>query len=167
MGQNNLSFLGNAAINSSDSQWQSVDGIVSLSEKSSKENNCVHQSVQRIINQKESNPNDSMIGLELGKRTYFEVPGSAGGSTNNVNVGQMCNNNKLTSSQKRPRNSTLNPKCQVEGCKTDLSSVKDYHRRHKVCPLHSKSTMVIVSGQEQRFCQQCSRSVLTISLMLL
>ncbi|ERN09897.1 hypothetical protein AMTRI_Chr06g171830 [Amborella trichopoda] len=47
--------------------------------------------------------------------------------------------------------------CQVDGCNVDLSSVKDYHRRHKVCEVHAKTPMVRVNGIEQRFCQQCSR----------
>uniref|UniRef100_A0A1J3F1B3 Squamosa promoter-binding-like protein 1 n=1 Tax=Noccaea caerulescens TaxID=107243 RepID=A0A1J3F1B3_NOCCA len=47
--------------------------------------------------------------------------------------------------------------CQVENCEADLSKVKDYHRRHKVCELHSKATSAFVGGIMQRFCQQCSR----------
>ncbi|KAF3525682.1 hypothetical protein F2Q69_00051150 [Brassica cretica] len=39
----------------------------------------------------------------------------------------------------------------------DLSSSKDYHKRHRVCEAHSKTSVVIVNGVEQRFCQQCSR----------
>ncbi|KAF3524394.1 hypothetical protein F2Q69_00047608, partial [Brassica cretica] len=49
------------------------------------------------------------------------------------------------------------PLCQVYGCNMDLSFSKDYHKRHRVCDAHSKSSVVIVSGVEQRFCQQCSR----------
>ncbi|KAJ3706707.1 hypothetical protein LUZ61_010412 [Rhynchospora tenuis] len=49
------------------------------------------------------------------------------------------------------------PRCQVEGCTRTLSDAKEYHRRHKVCELHSKAPRVIVQGVEQRFCQQCSR----------
>lgn len=49
------------------------------------------------------------------------------------------------------------PMCQVDDCKEDLSNAKDYHRRHKVCELHSKSTKALVGKQMQRFCQQCSR----------
>lgn len=50
------------------------------------------------------------------------------------------------------------PCCQAEKCGADLSDAKRYHRRHKVCELHSKASVVIVAGQRQRFCQQCSRS---------
>ncbi|KAL8481186.1 hypothetical protein ACS0TY_027101 [Phlomoides rotata] len=47
--------------------------------------------------------------------------------------------------------------CQVEDCKADLSTAKDYHRRHKVCDVHSKATSCLVGNVMQRFCQQCSR----------
>ncbi|WOL12852.1 squamosa promoter-binding-like protein 16 [Canna indica] len=47
--------------------------------------------------------------------------------------------------------------CSVDGCKSDLSNSREYHRRHKVCEVHSKTPVVMVGGQEQRFCQQCSR----------
>ncbi|KAJ6339991.1 hypothetical protein OIU77_007856 [Salix suchowensis] len=47
--------------------------------------------------------------------------------------------------------------CQVYDCNKDLSSSKQYHKRHKVCEVHSKTAEVIVNGIEQRFCQQCSR----------
>ncbi|PKA51525.1 Squamosa promoter-binding-like protein 12 [Apostasia shenzhenica] len=47
--------------------------------------------------------------------------------------------------------------CQVEGCGADLSTSKDYHRRHKVCEIHAKSTSALVNNVFQRFCQQCSR----------
>ncbi|KAL1190015.1 Squamosa promoter-binding-like protein 16 [Cardamine amara subsp. amara] len=49
------------------------------------------------------------------------------------------------------------PKCQVDNCKEELSVAKDYHRRHKVCEVHSKATKALVGKQMQRFCQQCSR----------
>ncbi|XP_028761953.1 squamosa promoter-binding-like protein 6 [Neltuma alba] len=61
---------------------------------------------------------------------------------------------------KRARTSSLptqTPVCQVYGCSKDLSSSKEYHKRHKVCDVHSKTAKVIVNGIEQRFCQQCSR----------
>ncbi|KAL3823998.1 hypothetical protein ACJIZ3_020027 [Penstemon smallii] len=47
--------------------------------------------------------------------------------------------------------------CQVYGCNKDLSSSKDYYKRHKVCEVHSKTSVVNVNGIQQRFCQQCSR----------
>ncbi|KAJ4841140.1 hypothetical protein Tsubulata_006433 [Turnera subulata] len=52
---------------------------------------------------------------------------------------------------------TSPPSCQVERCGADLSDAKRYHRRHKVCEVHSKAPAVVVAGLRQRFCQQCSR----------
>ena len=49
--------------------------------------------------------------------------------------------------------------CQVEDCRADLSNAKDYHRRHKVCVMHSKASEALVGNVMQRFCQQCSRLV--------
>lgn len=50
------------------------------------------------------------------------------------------------------------PICQVDDCNVNLNDVRDYHRRHKVCETHAKSTSVLLGGVLQRFCQQCSRS---------
>ena len=55
--------------------------------------------------------------------------------------------------------------CLVDGCNADLSSCRDYHRRHKVCELHSKTAQVTIGGHKQRFCQQCSRSELCCLLL--
>lgn len=66
-------------------------------------------------------------------------------------------------SAKRSRISNIQspvPSCQVYGCNKDLSSSKDYHKRHKVCDVHSKTPVVIVNGIQQRFCQQCSRYII-------
>ncbi|XP_062170115.1 squamosa promoter-binding-like protein 3 [Alnus glutinosa] len=48
-------------------------------------------------------------------------------------------------------------RCQAEKCGADLTDAKRYHRRHKVCEIHSKAPAVTVAGLRQRFCQQCSR----------
>lgn len=58
------------------------------------------------------------------------------------------------------------PTCQVEGCDADLSDSKDYHRRHKVCEMHAKASSAVVKKAIQRFCQQCSRLVKLIHLVL-
>ncbi|EPS69527.1 hypothetical protein M569_05240, partial [Genlisea aurea] len=47
--------------------------------------------------------------------------------------------------------------CQVDDCTEDLSVGKDYHKRHRVCEIHSKASEALVGKQPQRFCQQCSR----------
>lgn len=100
---------------------------------------------------------EAMIGLKLGKRTYFEdvcAASTAKTTTSSVNPASSVSATKRfrTSYQ-----SSQTPRCQVEGCNLDLKSAKDYHRRHRICENHSKSPKVIVAGLERRFCQQCSR----------
>lgn len=46
---------------------------------------------------------------------------------------------------------------QVDGCDVDLSEMKPYFRRSKICPGHQTAAVVLVAGQECRFCQQCTR----------
>ncbi|MED6132697.1 hypothetical protein PIB30_021384 [Stylosanthes scabra] len=106
-----------------------------------------------------SSGRDSLIDLKLGR---FGDHGDV-----NVNVASfskgapvLCSSVSSTA-PKRPRASSglhsQTAYCQVYGCNKDLSSSKDYHKRHKVCEVHSKTAVVIVNGVEQRFCQQCSR----------
>ncbi|GLT70394.1 hypothetical protein SLA2020_424760 [Shorea laevis] len=74
--------------------------------------------------------------------------------------GPILSSSESSTPPKRVRATGLNSLtvyCQVYGCNKDLSSAKDYHKRHKVCDTHSKTAKVIVNGIEQRFCQQCSR----------
>lgn len=104
----------------------------------------------------------SSKGLKFGKKIYSEhvgdvgaQPKSATGSLPVTGVGQPF---PAPVTAKKGRGGLVQGRrCQVEGCETDLSDVKAYYSRHKVCGTHSKSPMVIVAGHEQRFCQQCSR----------
>ncbi|KAL2903690.1 Squamosa promoter-binding-like protein 12 [Bienertia sinuspersici] len=98
---------------------------------------------------------ESLIALELGKRTYFE-------DVSGANNGRITARASLPpdSVAKKSKSASVNteiPRCQVEGCNLDLSSAKDYHRKHRVCENHSKSPKVVINGLERRFCQQCSR----------
>jgi len=80
---------------------------------------------------------------------------------------------KITSSSsgssKRARalgNGTQTVSCLVDGCHSDLTNCRDYHRRHKVCEVHSKTAQVTIGGHKQRFCQQCSRCMFHISISI-
>ncbi|XP_008781704.2 squamosa promoter-binding-like protein 12 [Phoenix dactylifera] len=103
---------------------------------------------------------ESLIGLKLGKRTYFEDV-CAGSNVKNLPSSSSSVSAVLPAGVvKKPRvtqQTVQSTCCQVEGCNVDLSGAKDYHRKHRVCENHSKSPRVIVAGQERRFCQQCSR----------
>ncbi|XP_055810618.1 squamosa promoter-binding-like protein 16 [Solanum dulcamara] len=62
-----------------------------------------------------------------------------------------------SSSSKRAKAPGSIAHCLVDGCSSDLSECREYHRRHKVCEVHSKTAKVTIAGRDQRFCQQCSR----------
>jgi len=47
--------------------------------------------------------------------------------------------------------------CQVEGCNGDLSDLREYHQRYKICEYHLKVDSILRNGVSQRFCQQCGR----------
>ncbi|KAL1187604.1 Squamosa promoter-binding-like protein 11 [Cardamine amara subsp. amara] len=79
-----------------------------------------------------------------------------GDSCRNLNFVQVKESTALEKS-KLCGQSIQVPRCQIDGCEQDLSSAKDYHRKHRVCEKHSKCPKVLVSGLERRFCQQCSR----------
>ncbi|KAK9097658.1 hypothetical protein Syun_024703 [Stephania yunnanensis] len=105
-----------------------------------------------------------LIGLKLGKRTYFEDV-SAPDTTTTTTTTNIHHSGPKRSSNRPPSShhhhhhhqSHPAPRCQVQGCNLDLSTSKDYHRRHRVCDPHSKSPKVLVAGLHRRFCQQCSR----------
>ncbi|XP_048502400.1 squamosa promoter-binding-like protein 3 isoform X2 [Beta vulgaris subsp. vulgaris] len=98
---------------------------------------------------------ESLIALELGKRTYFEDV--SGASNVRTTARTPLPPDSVTKKSKTSPLSTESPRCQVEGCNIDLSSAKDYHRKHRVCESHSKCPKVVINGLERRFCQQCSR----------
>ncbi|XP_051116047.1 squamosa promoter-binding-like protein 12 isoform X2 [Andrographis paniculata] len=99
---------------------------------------------------------EQLIGLKLGKRTYFEN-GNVGSNVKNPCFPVMNTSAISMKKMKSAAQIPSVPRCVVEGCNTDLSAAKEYHRKHRVCESHSKWPKVIVGGLERRFCQQCSR----------
>ncbi|KAG5012616.1 hypothetical protein GLYMA_09G113800v4 [Glycine max] len=108
-----------------------------------------------------SSPNsssESLDGLKFGQKIYFEDVSVAATTTTQGAYKTSRVVSSPSSASKKGRGGSLQPpRCQVEGCKVDLSGAKAYYSRHKVCTMHSKFPTVIVAGLEQRFCQQCSR----------
>lgn len=108
-------------------------------------------------------PDPHLMCLKLGKRHYFEDATAPPGERHvgGFSIGKRgkplyggSGGGPSSSSTSLP---AAVPRCQVEGCHVALLNAKDYHRRHKVCEMHSKAPKVVVLGLEQRFCQQCSR----------
>ncbi|TKY66312.1 Squamosa promoter-binding protein 7 [Spatholobus suberectus] len=120
-------------------------------------------------------PDPYLMCLKLGKRHYFEDASGSGSGSGSASVAAATFDGGLVLGDKRGKGysggggggggavkavgftAATVPRCQVEGCHVALLNAKDYHRRHKVCEMHSKAPKVVVLGMEQRFCQQCSR----------
>ncbi|CAJ2648579.1 unnamed protein product [Trifolium pratense] len=105
----------------------------------------------------DTNGCNSIIDLKLGR---FGEHGDAIGTSFSKGTAILSSSGSSSTPPKRVRSSSVHSQvayCQVYGCNKDLSGCKDYHKRHKVCDIHSKTSKVIVNGIEQRFCQQCSR----------
>ncbi|XP_028771943.1 squamosa promoter-binding-like protein 3 isoform X2 [Neltuma alba] len=100
---------------------------------------------------------EPLHSLKLGKRLYFEDVCVGSESKNTSHSGIPVPSLSTGKKGKSNSQSSQPPLCQVESCNLDLTSAKDYHRKHRVCESHSKSPNVIVGGKERRFCQQCSR----------
>lgn len=105
---------------------------------------------------------EPLMCLKLGKRTYFENSSIAGSNSKVPSSSEKPVSSSATTDTKKIKSSCqspliINQRCQVEGCNLDLSSAKEYHRKHRVCESHSKSSKVVIRGLERRFCQQCSR----------
>jgi SBP domain len=149
---------GNASTNANLRPW---DGFYEFGNSSSGNLNCLsssfavhlqpqHTQLQHYhLPQRQSNHH--LTCLNLGKRPCYredEAP--------EIHVAKR--DKQLPLPLPLPLPPALLPRCQAEGCNRSLSDAKEYHRRHKVCELHSKAPCVTVQGLEQRFCQQCSRS---------
>ncbi|XP_047315979.1 squamosa promoter-binding-like protein 7 isoform X2 [Impatiens glandulifera] len=48
-------------------------------------------------------------------------------------------------------------RCQVPGCEVDISELKGYHKRHRVCLRCANASSVVLDGQNKRYCQQCGK----------
>lgn len=47
--------------------------------------------------------------------------------------------------------------CQVPGCGADISELKGYHKRHRVCLKCAHADAVVLDGERKRYCQQCGK----------
>ncbi|TYH08965.1 hypothetical protein ES288_A07G059300v1 [Gossypium darwinii] len=96
-----------------------------------------------------SSNGDFSVDLKLGPLNKWKQPPlsmESSSSSSSKRAGESNNNG-----------SHQQVRCLVDGCNSELSKCKDYHRRNKVCQLHSKAAQVFINGKKQRFCQQCSR----------
>ncbi|KAL8486299.1 hypothetical protein ACS0TY_023127 [Phlomoides rotata] len=63
--------------------------------------------------------------------------------------------------KKRPRTARAPggapARCQVPGCEVDISELKGYHKRHRVCLQCANASTVVLDGEIKRYCQQCGK----------
>ena len=110
---------------------------------------------------------DFGVVVDKRRRLSPEEDGSASCSNNSAVANGDTNHvvsvqRRQSSEEERPRkgsSSSTPPSCQVDGCHADLSGARDYHKRHKVCEAHTRTSLVRIKNIEHRFCQQCSRLV--------
>ncbi|KAJ1283431.1 hypothetical protein BS78_03G128100 [Paspalum vaginatum] len=106
---------------------------------------------------------DFGVVVDKRRRLSPEEDGSAGCSNSAVANGEdhcVVAQREQSSEEDRPRkgaSSSTPPSCQVDGCHADLTRARDYHKRHKVCEAHTRTSLVRIKNIEHRFCQQCSR----------
>ncbi|KAF3606229.1 hypothetical protein DY000_02047119 [Brassica cretica] len=143
------SFWHNISVSSQSISANSASPIIrqtKLASENSPGDSCSNIDFVQV---KTSTAVESDLCLKLGKRTY---------SGRDVSTKLLAPCVVTRKKSKSCGQSSMQvPRCQVDGCELDLSSAKDYHRKHRVCETHSKCPKVTVSGVERRFCQQCSR----------
>ncbi|KAL0730166.1 hypothetical protein Bca4012_026259 [Brassica carinata] len=59
--------------------------------------------------------------------------------------------------KKRVRGGSGVVRCQVPGCEVDISELKGYHKRHRVCLTCANASSVVLDGEDKRYCQQCGK----------
>ncbi|GAU20040.1 hypothetical protein TSUD_381320 [Trifolium subterraneum] len=57
----------------------------------------------------------------------------------------------------RTARASTSARCQVPGCEVDISELKGYHRRHRVCLRCANAVTVVLDGETKRYCQQCGK----------
>lgn len=57
----------------------------------------------------------------------------------------------------RTARASASARCQVPGCEVDISELKGYHRRHRVCLRCANAATVMLHGEAKRYCQQCGK----------
>ncbi|KAL3505806.1 hypothetical protein ACH5RR_031188 [Cinchona calisaya] len=62
---------------------------------------------------------------------------------------------KRSRTVRAPAGSTA--RCQVPGCEADISELKGYHKRHRVCLPCANASDVVLDGESKRYCQQCGK----------
>ncbi|KAG6501068.1 hypothetical protein ZIOFF_040935 [Zingiber officinale] len=93
-------------------------------------------------------PKEPLTGLKLG-RNFEDV--DAENNIKNFPSASLASSSATIKKSRLSQQNVLSPYCLVDGCNIDLTTAKEYHRKHKICESHSKSPKVIIAGQARRF----------------
>lgn len=47
--------------------------------------------------------------------------------------------------------------CRVPGCAADVTGLKSYNWRYRICEEHRSAPSVVIDGMRVRFCQMCAK----------
>ncbi|KAL1807356.1 hypothetical protein ACET3Z_024346 [Daucus carota] len=75
-------------------------------------------------------------------------------------LAEMEEEEEIGPGKKKARTVRIGPggfRCQVPGCGVDISELKGYHKRHKVCLGCANAISVFIDGENKRYCQQCGK----------
>lgn len=103
-----------------------------------------------------TNNGETWVDLRLGE-TSNSVQKQARAVSKSVSSSSSSSSSSKSKRSRLYYKAQENAKCSVDGCQDELKDCRDYHRRHRVCEMHSKTAVVLIKGIQQRFCQQCSR----------
>ncbi|GKC58797.1 squamosa promoter-binding-like protein 7 [Tanacetum coccineum] len=82
----------------------------------------------------------------------------ASSSSNTYDLAGACPELDASSDKKQKSKTKMAfTMCQVPGCKADISELKGYHKRHRVCLTCSNASNVVIDGIHKRYCQQCGK----------
>lgn len=75
-------------------------------------------------------------------------------------LAEMEEEERIGPGKKKARTVRVGPsgfRCQVPNCGVDISELKGYHKRHKVCLGCANAISVFIDGENKRYCQQCGK----------
>eukprot|EP00252_Welwitschia_mirabilis_P005426 TRINITY_DN15905_c0_g1_i1.p1 TRINITY_DN15905_c0_g1~~TRINITY_DN15905_c0_g1_i1.p1 ORF type:complete len:875 (-),score=133.42 TRINITY_DN15905_c0_g1_i1:322-2946(-) len=70
---------------------------------------------------------------------------------------EMEENDEEEEEMSKKRNKVQSVRCQVPSCQADITHLKGYHRRHRVCLSCANAPTVTLGNVLQRYCQQCGK----------
>ncbi|RWW34206.1 hypothetical protein GW17_00001040 [Ensete ventricosum] len=94
-----------------------------------------------------SSGRDCSVDLKLGGSGDFRSPASWGSQPT---TSMAVSSSGPSKRARAPGNAGQIASCSVDGCTSDLSNSREYHRRHKVCEAHSKTPIVMVGVSVSR-----------------